>query len=142
VTALTIPNRRRSLFGAFRGASGDTVAASAEPVALAAGADIEMAIVPATDITEPAIETIAAAAVDESAPAFDPENAATLAPETAKPAKVSPSRKKAQLRVVPSKASSHPTSGRRGDLFVDSFGRLWFCQAGGKAATWKKVKLV
>jgi hypothetical protein len=49
---------------------------------------------------------------------------------------------KAQIRLAPSKSSTHPTSGRRGDLFVDSTGRLWFCRSGGKTATWKQVKLV
>jgi hypothetical protein len=34
----------------------------------------------------------------------------------------------AQLRLLPSSATTHPTTGRRGDLFVDKSGRLWFCK--------------
>ena len=34
----------------------------------------------------------------------------------------------AQLQLVPSEANTHPTIGIRGDLFVDSSGRLWFCK--------------
>ena len=37
---------------------------------------------------------------------------------------------KAQLRLVPSAAGSHPGSGSAGDLFVDSAGRLSFCKGG------------
>ena len=44
----------------------------------------------------------------------------------------------AQLRLVPSTAN-HPSSGLKGDLFVDKSGRLWFCKGG---ATWKQVSLV
>jgi hypothetical protein len=36
----------------------------------------------------------------------------------------------AQLKLVASTASSHPTPGQRGDLFVDNQGRLWFCKTG------------
>lgn len=42
----------------------------------------------------------------------------------------------AQLRLSPSTATSHPTSGAIGDLFVDSSGRLWFCKG---ATTWKQI---
>jgi hypothetical protein len=35
---------------------------------------------------------------------------------------------KAQLKLHPSSASTHPTKGQRGDLFVDKSGRLWFCK--------------
>ena len=34
----------------------------------------------------------------------------------------------AQLQLVPSEANTHPTIGIRGDFFVDSSGRLWFCK--------------
>jgi len=44
--------------------------------------------------------------------------------------------KLAQLRLSPSGASTHPASGQRGDLFVDSSGRLWFCKGG---TTWKQL---
>jgi hypothetical protein len=44
--------------------------------------------------------------------------------------------RKAQLRLQPSTASSHPSSGAMGDLFVDKRGRLWFCK-GGKA--WRQL---
>jgi hypothetical protein len=38
--------------------------------------------------------------------------------------------KRAQLRLRPSDANSHPSSGAMGDLFVDRHGRLWFCKGG------------
>jgi hypothetical protein len=50
--------------------------------------------------------------------------------------------RKAQLRLVPSSAATHPTSGATGDLFVDKSGRLWFCRKGGNPAVWKQVSLV
>jgi hypothetical protein len=37
---------------------------------------------------------------------------------------------KAQIRLVPSTASSHPTRGALGDLFLDKHKRLWFCKGG------------
>jgi hypothetical protein len=37
---------------------------------------------------------------------------------------------KAQIRLKPSNRGTHPASGRRGDLFVDAGGRLWFCRGG------------
>lgn len=43
---------------------------------------------------------------------------------------------KAQVLLIPSSATTHPSSGKKGDLFVDSSGRLWFCK-GGKS--WKQV---
>lgn len=42
----------------------------------------------------------------------------------------------AQLRLVPSSASTHPSSGALGDLFLDKAGRLWFCKGG---ARWKQI---
>lgn len=43
---------------------------------------------------------------------------------------------RAQLRLVPSTAATHPTTGALGDLFLDKKGRLWFCKG---AAAWKQV---
>ena len=43
---------------------------------------------------------------------------------------------KAQIRLDPSAATSHPPSGQGGDLFVDKNKRLWFCK-GGK--TWVRL---
>ncbi len=45
----------------------------------------------------------------------------------------------AQIQLKPSTAGNHPTAGQRGDLFVDSTGRLWFCQATGNPGTWTQV---
>jgi hypothetical protein len=44
--------------------------------------------------------------------------------------------KDAQLWLVPSTTGSHPTSGQKGQLFVDSSARLWFCKGG---ASWKQL---
>jgi hypothetical protein len=43
---------------------------------------------------------------------------------------------KAQLRLVPSTASSHPSSGSAGDLFLDKSKRLWLCTGG---TNWKRL---
>jgi len=43
---------------------------------------------------------------------------------------------KAQLRLVPSAATTHPSSGAAGDLFLDKNKRLWFCKGG---TTWKQL---
>jgi hypothetical protein len=43
--------------------------------------------------------------------------------------------KKAQLRLVPSTAASHPSTGAKGDVFVDTSGRLWFYNG----ATWLRI---
>jgi hypothetical protein len=43
---------------------------------------------------------------------------------------------KAQLRLVPSTATTHPASGTLGDLFLDKNTRLWFCKGG---STWKQI---
>jgi hypothetical protein len=43
---------------------------------------------------------------------------------------------KAQVRLVPSTAASHPSSGAAGDLFVDTSNRLWFCKGG---TNWVKL---
>ncbi len=39
----------------------------------------------------------------------------------------------AQLRLLPAKAKSHPTSGAAGDLFLDHAGDLWLCKG---TTTW------
>jgi len=44
--------------------------------------------------------------------------------------------KAAQVRLVPSTATSHPASGAAGDLFLDKSRRLWLCKGG---ATWKLI---
>jgi hypothetical protein len=38
--------------------------------------------------------------------------------------------KRAQVRLLPADATTHPTSGSTGDLFVDKHHRLWFCRGG------------
>jgi hypothetical protein len=43
----------------------------------------------------------------------------------------------APLRLVP--GGARPTSGQRGDLFVDSNGHLHFCRTGGSIATWVQL---
>jgi len=45
----------------------------------------------------------------------------------------------AAIQLVPATVSAHPTSGQRGDPFVDSAGRLWFCTATGSVASWKQL---
>ena len=42
----------------------------------------------------------------------------------------------AQVRLTPSTAVTHPTSGARGDFFLDRSGRLWFCKGG---TSWKQL---
>ena len=44
--------------------------------------------------------------------------------------------KQAQVQLLASTATSHPSSGARGDLFVDNSGRLWFCKGG---TTWRQL---
>jgi hypothetical protein len=44
--------------------------------------------------------------------------------------------KKAQIRLDPSTANSHPSSGAARDLFLDKNKRLWFCKGG---TTWKQL---
>jgi len=136
MTALTIPNRRRSLFGAFRGGADDHVA-STEALPTTMTERESKVAEPAADPSEQSIPL----AISEASVARADEASASTAP--AEPARGSVfSGTRAQIRLMPSEASTHPKSGRRGDLFVDSAGRLWFCRSGGKAATWKQVKLV
>jgi hypothetical protein len=162
---LTGPTRRRSLFAAFRAGIGDEVAATGAPVSAVTESQSEIAPVPATDSPEPETEGAQTAATvgnaedlgavrgpaEPAAPTPQPAGpTAKLARESAEPAtgSVEPARggvfsgTKAQIRLTPSKAPTHPASGRRGDLFVDGAGRLWFCRSGGKVASWKQVKLV
>ena len=47
--------------------------------------------------------------------------------------------KKAQIRLVASTATTKPATGSRGDLFVDSSGRLWYCKTGGLTTGWKQL---
>ena len=44
--------------------------------------------------------------------------------------------KRAQLRLRPSSATTHPASGQAGDFFVDSAARLWFCKGG---TVWRQL---
>jgi hypothetical protein len=44
--------------------------------------------------------------------------------------------KKAQIKLVPSTASSHPASGAAGDLFLDKSKRLWLCKG---RTTWALI---
>jgi hypothetical protein len=44
--------------------------------------------------------------------------------------------KTAQILLVPSTASTHPTSGTAGQLFVDRSKRLWYCKGG---TNWKQL---
>jgi hypothetical protein len=44
--------------------------------------------------------------------------------------------KKGQLRLIPSSAANHPTSGRAGDIFLDASKRLWLCKGG---TTWVRI---
>jgi hypothetical protein len=44
--------------------------------------------------------------------------------------------KKAQIRLDPSTAITHPSSGAAGDIFLDKSKRLWFCKGG---TTWVKL---
>jgi hypothetical protein len=46
---------------------------------------------------------------------------------------------RAQLQLVPGKTASHPKDGQRGDFYVDSSGRLWYCREGGGRATWVRL---
>ncbi len=39
---------------------------------------------------------------------------------------------KAALRLVPNATTTHPTTGSRGDMYVDRSGRLWYCRGGSK----------
>jgi len=47
--------------------------------------------------------------------------------------------KKAQIRLVASTATTKPSTGSRGDLFVDASGRLWYCKNGGSTTGWVQL---
>jgi hypothetical protein len=42
----------------------------------------------------------------------------------------------AAVRLVPSSATTHPSAGQAGDLFLDASVRLWLCKTTGSAAKW------
>jgi len=44
----------------------------------------------------------------------------------------------AQIQLNPG-AASHPRSGRRGDLYADDNGRLWYCKKTGATALWHQI---
>ena len=44
--------------------------------------------------------------------------------------------KTAQIQLIPSSVSSHPSSGTAGQLFVDRSSRLWFCKGG---TNWRQL---
>lgn len=130
MTALTAPLSRRT-FVRWRA----SVVPTAEPGESSELMDSTSTVVSSADVPV------------DPAPEFAPEaSSAVEADEVATPEP--PARggvfagTKAQIRLTPSKATTHPTTGRRGDLFVDATGRLWFCRSGGKNASWKLVKLV
>ena len=45
----------------------------------------------------------------------------------------------AQVQLVPGSGSTHPKSGKRGDLYADKTDRLWFCKKSGSTATWHQI---
>jgi len=45
----------------------------------------------------------------------------------------------AQVQLTPGSHSTHPKSGKRGDLYADKTGRLWFCKRGGTTASWHQI---
>ena len=45
----------------------------------------------------------------------------------------------AQVQLVPGTGASHPKGGKRGDLYADNTGRLWFCKKSGTTATWHQI---
>jgi hypothetical protein len=48
----------------------------------------------------------------------------------------------AQIRLVPASAASHPSSGKAGDLFLDSTARLWLCTVTSTTtATWVQIQV-
>jgi hypothetical protein len=43
--------------------------------------------------------------------------------------------------LIPGTASTHPTSGKAGDLYLDSTARLWLCTVTSTTtATWKQIQ--
>jgi len=43
---------------------------------------------------------------------------------------------KKQIQLVPGTGSTHPSTGSKGQFYVDKFGHLWYCYA---TNTWKKL---
>ncbi len=46
---------------------------------------------------------------------------------------------KAQVRLTPAAAATKPATGARGDLFVDSSGRLWYCKTPSVTTGWVQL---
>jgi hypothetical protein len=46
---------------------------------------------------------------------------------------------KAQVRLLPSNRKTKPSTGKRGDLFVDASGRLWYCKTGASTTGWVQL---
>ena len=48
----------------------------------------------------------------------------------------------AQIRLIPGTASTHPASGKAGDIYLDSTSRLWLCTVTSTTtATWKQIQV-
>jgi len=47
--------------------------------------------------------------------------------------------KRAQVRLLPSSAATKPSAGKRGDLFVDASGRLWYCKTSDSTTGWVQL---
>jgi hypothetical protein len=45
----------------------------------------------------------------------------------------------AQVQFAPGAKATHPRNGKRGDLYADSTGRLWFCKKTGNPALWHQI---
>jgi hypothetical protein len=45
----------------------------------------------------------------------------------------------AQVQLAPGSGRTHPRSGKRGDLYADGNGRLWFCKKTGNPALWHQI---
>jgi len=45
----------------------------------------------------------------------------------------------AQVQLAPGAKATHPRNGKRGDLYADSTGRLWFCKKTGNPALWHQI---
>jgi len=47
--------------------------------------------------------------------------------------------RRAQVRLYPSSAATKPSTGKIGDLFVDSAGRLWYCKTTASTTGWVQL---
>jgi hypothetical protein len=45
----------------------------------------------------------------------------------------------AQIQLAPGANATHPRAGKRGDLYADKNGRLWFCKTTGNNALWHQI---